>query len=279
MLVAGSVLVIDAGTNGWFSYYIFDVPSRHPLQANLLTEFWTIDMGVHLPIGLIFCMFGLLGMGDAGGDRSAAIRDMALLAGLILTSYLSRIHSGGFDNALMPAAAGIAIFFGIGFAAATKVSTRRFVPTAAIAVAAVQFLMLAYSPRDQVPTRESRAEGERLVRRVAAIDGEVYLPDHPWYAVAAGKAPRAQMMGIGDVIRARGSEVVAESLRDELRLDVDQERYAAFVVDTEQFLLRPEDFERHYRLVDAQLTSAAFLPLTGMQRAPRLLFIRRSTSP
>jgi len=277
LLIAASVLVMNASTDGWFGYYVFDVPARHPIETSLMTGFWTKDLGSHLPIALIFCIFGLFGLGVSHRESSKRIFDAALFSGLIIASYSSRIHSGGFDNVLMTAAAGVAIFFGIGFSALRTACVRR--PVAAItiiAAAGIQLVMLGYSPANMLPASAARAEGEQLLRQVAAVDGEVYLPEHPWYAVAAGKSAQAQTMAVADVLRAGGSEDIRESLASEMRVAVNEERYAAFVVDVENFLLRPTNFDDHYRLADAHLSDDDFLPLTGMRRAPRLLFIRRS---
>lgn len=277
VLSVAAVWVLNRQTDGWFGYYVFNVPSRHSIEKNMLTRFWTHDLAAHLPIALLFAVFALLGAAAPTRDRGRVIRDTALFGGLLAAAYFSRIHSGGFDNVLMPAVAGVAMFFGIGMASVGTTALHRPLLTAAIfAVAAVQFLMLAYSPRYYVPTASARAEGEQLLRSINAVDGGVYLAEHPWYAVAAGKSSQAQTMAVADLIRASGSDVVRDALADEMRIAVDEERYSAFVVDAEDFLLRPADFERHYRLVDAHLSDDNFLPPTGMKRAPRLLFIRRS---
>lgn len=276
LLTAGSTFVLNAASNGWFGYYVFEVPSRHPIESAFLTAFWSRDLGSQLPIAIGFALWGLFSVG-ADANRHEVIKDSALFGGLILSSYLSRIHSGGFDNVLIPAVAGIAIFFGSGFAAArTAVGQRRWVGLMLAAAAAIQFLMLAYSPRYLVPTRAARLQGQQLLDRLGAIDGDIYIAEHPWYAVMAGKAAPAHPMALSDLMRAAGGEDIHEALAQEMRVAVEQEKYAAFVVDMDNFLLRPSSFELHYRLADAHLSGDDFVPTTGMHKAPRLLFIRRS---
>src|SRR5262249_19816901 len=50
-----------------------------------------------------------------------------------------------------------------------------------------------------LPAPEDRAAGDRLIARLAAVPGDVFIPSHPFYAVLAGKAPHVHRMGILDV--------------------------------------------------------------------------------
>jgi 4-amino-4-deoxy-L-arabinose transferase-like glycosyltransferase len=279
MLVAGSGWVMNALSDGWYQYYVFDVPSRHSLEPNMLVDFWTKDIGAHLPIASIVAL-GALAVSRPIRERlPEVVRDVSIFGGLVASAYISRIHTGGYDNVLMPAAAAIAIFFGFGFAAALERSEDK--PAIALIVtlaAAVQFVMLTYSPAQEIPSAAARIEGQRLLQRASAVAGELYWADHPWYAVVAGKRPQAHALALEAVIQARGSSAVRESLDDEMRIAVDEERYAAFIVDYEQFVLRPPNFDRHYRAVDTHLSGEPLRPVTGMRRAPTMLFVRRSRS-
>ena len=277
VLVVGSGLAMNAATDGWYGYYVFAVPARHPIETRMLTEFWTRDLATHLPIAVTFCVFALVAWRWIRREPGQVVRDAALFGSLLVASYVSRIHSGGYDNVLMPAAAGVAIFFGIGLAASRQASRQRPLLALAFTVAAgIQFWMLTYSPAGQVPPSAGRQEGEKLLQRISAIEGDVYWSDHPWYSFDLGKSAQAQAMALTDVIRAGASDSVRESLEDEMTAAVEQERYAAFVVDFVNFALRPPNFERHYQLVDAHLADDAFHPVTGWIRAPRFLFVRRS---
>jgi hypothetical protein len=277
ILVVGSGLAMNVATDGWYGYYVFDVPARHPIETRMLIDFWRRDVAAHLAIASGFCVFALVAWRWIDREPGQPIRDSALFGSLLVTSYISRIHSGGYDNVLMPAAAGVAIYFGIGLAAARQASRHRPLLALAIILATgIQFLMLMYSPAQQLPSSAGREEGEKLLRRISAVNGDVYWAEHPWYSVVLGKSPQAQAMAISDVVRAGGAQSVRESLEDEMTVAVEQERYAAFVVDFDSFVLRPPNFERHYQLVDAHLVDDAFHPVTGWIRAPRLLFVRRS---
>jgi hypothetical protein len=67
----------------------------------------------------------------------------------------SRIQLGDYSNALMPACAGLAIFFGLGIAAALEAEAVRRRPAAEFLIyglCLIQFALLAYDPRDQIPS-------------------------------------------------------------------------------------------------------------------------------
>src|SRR5262249_26563827 len=76
--------------------------------------------------------------------------------------------------------------------------------------------------------------GDRLIARLAAVPGDVFIPSHPFYAVLAGKAPHVHRMGILDVttvsaarkpLPPRAREVAG--LEDALR----SARFAAVILD------------------------------------------------
>src|SRR5262249_59038688 len=91
-----------------------------------------------------------------------------------------------------------------------------------------------WPPRPPPPAPEARAAGERLIARLAAGPGAVFIPSHPFYAVLAGKAPHVHRMGILDVttvsaarkpLPPRAREVAG--LEDALR----SARFAAVILD------------------------------------------------
>ena len=166
----------------------------------------------------------------------------------------------------MPAAAAIAIYFGIGFAEATRrldgMHARRLL---VIFAAGLQFLMLVYSPRNQIPSQADRAAGEKLLERVWNIPGEVY-----WAPM------QAQEMAVVDVLQDSQSAELGEFLEADLAGAVASGRYSAFVFDRRTFALWSPDFDAHYALVDADLTGGPFYPVTGARRKPTFLFARRA---
>jgi hypothetical protein len=99
-----------------------------------------------------------------------------------------------------------------------------------------------WSPQRFIPSSQDRAAAARLIERLRHLDGEVWMPSHPWYLVLAGKRPFVHRMGIKDVT-TRQSRVV-ERLDDELR----HRRFAALVLDQRDVHLELPLVTQCYRL-------------------------------
>jgi hypothetical protein len=56
-----------------------------------------------------------------------------------------------------------------------------------------------YEPGNELPSTEDREATTRLIARLRAVDGDVWLPSHAWYARLAGKKPLAGEMGADDL--------------------------------------------------------------------------------
>jgi hypothetical protein len=101
-----------------------------------------------------------------------------------------------------------------------------------------------WSPEKFVPAYRDEAAGDALIARIRAIDGEVWMPSHPWYLHLAGKTPRVHRMGIKDVT-VRQPRVV-EGLDDVLN----RHRFAALILDERDVHLYGEvaAVPRNYRI-------------------------------
>ena len=203
---------------------------------------------------------------------------MPVSMALVATSFSSRLHTGGYDNVLLPAYGDIAVLAAVGFAAASAWRPRRgWWRGILVAAAVVQLAALAYDPRAQLPTRAGERAGGQLLAALRSLDGPVYLPGHGWYAERAGQQPSAQGAAIGDVLRAPGARGRA-GLAAELRTAVGHERFAYVVVDSAAvYSYLPPTFGQHYRPL-RRLGSPAgtlVLPVTGTPTAPAVVWERR----
>ena len=59
-----------------------------------------------------------------------------------------------------------------------------------------------YDPRPQIPTARDRKNGDELLARLRAADGDVLIPFHPFYSHLAGKRTYLHRMGVMDIWRA-----------------------------------------------------------------------------
>ena len=82
-----------------------------------------------------------------------------------------------------------------------------------------------YDPRLFIPTARDRAAGDQLIAKLRAVDGEVLIPFHPFYAHLAGKRTYLHRMGVMDIWRAGMG--APRGLVDA----VDRHRFALIVMD------------------------------------------------
>jgi 4-amino-4-deoxy-L-arabinose transferase-like glycosyltransferase len=184
LLVAGSFLVINEATHGWFKYYVFDLPATHHISETETNAFWTRD--------LVFPLFGACIVAFVWFFRQS--RDLILfyallLVGGVLASFLVRIRQGTYVNVLLPAYALLAIVFGLGLSEPQEPGTpgRRWSRVALVLIGILQLAALRYDFTRQVPSAQDRRAGQELVQRIAGTEGEVLAPFSTSLVFQAGK--------------------------------------------------------------------------------------------
>ncbi len=230
--VVATCFALDAYYEGWFRFYVFELPSAHAIMRPLILAFWTDDLLAPFGLALVGASWALFGPGTL--ERNARRILGFALAGALATSWSSRMHSGGWPNVVLPAYALLAIVFAIGvhqaLVATAGTAAERFVLIAAIA----QLLALVYDPRDSVPSARERIARERLVARLAAVKGEVLVASHGDLTVRAGKRSFIHQMTYEDITRVPNGEVGNE-LRTEIAEAIRRKRFALIVVDNDFF--------------------------------------------
>ncbi|MGQ0743540.1 MAG: hypothetical protein ACT4OS_04225 [Acidimicrobiales bacterium] len=199
-------------------------------------------------------------------------------AGLVATAWVSRLHSGGYSNVLMPAVAAGALGFGWALAKLRQGPPRLRLGAGLIAVA--QLAVLLYDPTPQIPDAADRAAGNRLVAELADIDGPVLVVSHPWYAVMAGKPAFAHGAALGDLLRG-DNPAESDRVRTFLAEAVRNQRFSAVVFDlnTEDRRGFPVDFDTWYEPLDDPVFGPgdrALLPVTDLAARPSSWWVRRA---
>ncbi|MBN2085455.1 MAG: glycosyltransferase family 39 protein [Anaerolineales bacterium] len=281
-----AMLYLNITTEGWFSFYALELLGQQAewLGRDVIVEFWKTDILRHYFVSLGIAAAGLFLILR---ERQREFWEwLALLAGALLCAFLARIKAGGYDNVLLPAAAMIAILFGIGWARITgsllkNPNVFRDAAGIALAVAALyQFYHLRYNPADQLPTARHYATGEAFVEYLAEYPGDVYVPYHTQYAVMAGKPAYAHQAALWDVLRGesdnRGKQILAREIEESLRA----RRFDAVILDGDgqwNFLSGLEE----YYAIQAEALPADYgpTPLTGWLISPRLIFLPKDNPP
>jgi hypothetical protein len=192
---------LHLASDGWSTFYLFEMPRHHGWVGDRKLGFWTQDVLPMLP---------LLALGIGGfvhAVRAGAARDALFLAafgsGALLTSWLSRMHVGGFDNVLMYGFAGACV---LGPLAAAQGGRRWRLLAGALLL--VQFALLGAEawrrgPATTLfPPSAHRAAHERLAAFVAAQPGDVWVPAHGAISTRAGKGTWAHGQAVFDLLQA-----------------------------------------------------------------------------
>jgi hypothetical protein len=286
VLVVGSTVAMNAVSDGWYGYYVFGELAHQPIASSWVTQFWSHDLLQSLGVGLLVGAAGVGGWWARGREAKFCPDvlglDLAVVLGLVLASWVGRLHSGGWDDVLIPAAAGVALLVGHGVAGlrgATPPRWRWLTTALLVGPLVVQLGNLRYSLSAQLPTAADQRAGDQLVATLRRMPGQVVVLDHPWYASLAGKATSAQGEAINEVLRS-SDERGRDALLRELPRSLASPGIGAVVLDA------PEDdrgfadtLRRDFVASPTPLVSGnVFYPVTDLRLRPTELFVRRPGS-
>ncbi|MFK7739384.1 MAG: ArnT family glycosyltransferase [Planctomycetota bacterium] len=187
-------------SDGWSTFYLFEMPRHHGWVGQMKLGFWTIDMVTLLPLLVLALLgFAIRVRKDA---RSALFLAMFGCGGL-LASWLSRMHVGGFDNVLMYGFSAICI---LGPIAVARMPRGRL-QIAGMLLLAGQFVFLAYRAAERDPAKTLFAPEsytmahEELRTYVEAQQGPVWIPAHGHIAYRANKSTGAHGQAMFDLLQ------------------------------------------------------------------------------
>jgi len=271
--IAACVGVLDATSGGWYRFYAFVGPSAHRTVPYLWTEFWTVDLMGPLGCACVGALFVLLGPGAMA--RRERLLWAAGLAGVLVASWSTRVHDGGWSNVLMPAYALLAALFAIALHGASTLAgraapdARRRWQVLLPLVATVQLAMLLYDPKPMVPTARDEAAGWRLVETLKAAPGDTFTPSDSYLATMAGKRPHLHEMAVYDVMNGPPGEA-KDALVADIRAAYARRRWAMVVTDDDLFA--DDVLATYQRGPDAIADPGAFYPVTGARFRPGSTF-------
>lgn len=252
--------------HGWFNYYVFSLPRAKTVIRWRIAGFWFVDLLPSLFIAMLVSAV-YLGYELARGDRERGRFLAFLVVGLVGGSWLFRLYSGVYYNALMPAHAAIAILFGLALGRAQAV---RWLRLGLYAACLAQFALLVHHPTRLLPSARDRQAGERLIATIAAIPGDVYLPEHGYLAALAGKRTYAHGLAMRDVTRGDPGPA-ARRMNADLQRAIETQRFAAWVLENKA----AGDFLTGYYVERDAIFARrdVFWPVTGMHTRPEKLFL------
>jgi hypothetical protein len=236
--IIGGIMLMDRMTAGWFSHYVLDLPRARVgdgLIPSQLVAFWTTDMLQPLAIAFSLALLHLLARWERR-DWDRLMLHAFAGAGMIGASWVAKLEGGSYGNNLYPAAAWVALGFGLGVATVIerlRESEGRAHFEAAVWLAcAVQLAALLHDPREHLPTSADREAAQQLLARIENIDGDVLMLQHGHLPRLAGKRPHAHFVGLIDVLRA-GRKDDKERLIEEVETALREQRFGAVIVNSD----------------------------------------------
>lgn len=237
-LVSVTILILNATTDGWFWYHTFTIAGGDPVELGRVINYVFVDV--------LWCMGGLSVMVIVSLIRRDVARNVswfiAIFAAFIV-SGVGRSSVGGNVNNLMPVYTFLCLspmLLRTSKASPTLLRLGTLRETFEVSVTAsliiLQFALGAYNPLRYIPTPTMRESGDRLVKRIAATNGEVLVMMHPYYAMMAGKQPSAQIAALW-YGRARGTSPLPDDFVKRIR-----DHYYSMIISDES-LFEIEDVE------------------------------------
>ncbi|MEZ4654593.1 MAG: glycosyltransferase family 39 protein [Candidatus Eisenbacteria bacterium] len=288
--IAAIMFVGQMRTGGWFLYYTMGLAGKHPVVKPMLIDFWIGDVLAPSSVAVLFAAFFFWFQGTTSSrerpDVEGSVTPSAwgsrprefyavLAIGMGGASWGSRLHEGGWFNVLMPGFAALAVLFGLGIHVALSLiharldSLRgRMLGLVYLAVT-IQFVRCAYNPFQEIPSRADRETGDRIVETLSRAPGDVFVPDHPYLAIRAGKRGTAHRAAIDDIMRTHDAH--AKELEAQLPREVEDRKFVAALVDNGLMLpLLGDSFHKEPDLI----RDDSFWPVVGMKTRPAFLFVR-----
>jgi 4-amino-4-deoxy-L-arabinose transferase-like glycosyltransferase len=269
----GATVGLDAVHQGWYRFYLFELPSQYRLFPGRLMRFWTEDLLYTMPVAMAFAAFYGLRL----ARTSERLFHVAMASGLVTGAWMSRANDGGYLNVLIPAFVALALLTVLAIHGwlASEEPPHRMRASWPYAAVLAQFMLLAYDPRAQVPGARSVSAGEHLVRTLEAAKGPVWVPYHSYLTTRAGKPGHAHWMAVSDIFRY-GAPGLKNPLRQQLDRAIAGRRFALVVQSSRPFPDFPS-IDHAYRLERTlfQDDGDALMTLTGGRRRPEAIYVPR----
>jgi len=273
IIIGGSTLILDYIHDGWYTFYIFTLPLKHPLENNLWLDFWTQDLFFHLPILCSIIIIYTFRQAIAL-DKKSFVFYFALTLGMLTGSWSSRLHSGGYYNVLFPAYAAIAILTGVAlntFLKGNKKSTEIFICLLCI----IQFTTLRYKILEQLPTLKDLQAGNKLIKQLSETPGNLWVFHHSYLARLSGKNSHAHRMAISDVFKGTEGEIKSKLL-EEFKETIKEKKYDTIIIDFYADWPFKEELENNYERTDAVFDQKkVFWTKTGWVTRPQWIYVKK----
>ncbi len=274
-LVGGvALLLLQYQSGGWFWYYAVTIPAQHLWEVAMITYFWTTD--ILFPVSilcffvLIFCYLRRYSQTHAWGFY------IAIVIGGIAMGWLGRLHTGGYENVLLPTYAVLSLVTVLGVSALQEYAQKRDLPLLEVAawiLLSIQWSHLFYNPFRFIPTQAMRYVQGEFREELKKYPGPILIQSHGFWDGNTATPINAHLMAIADIVRG-SDDVMRESLRQEFEGLLARHVYSVIVLD-EAYRWERSMIEKYY-VLSKELTFSAPWELSGAVTAPARVYVPKN---
>ena len=259
--IAASIVIMNRLTEGWYSFYLFGTAKGLSWVSRTAVLYIPSDLLQPFGLALLILLACLLCVPLALRGKGAQFYLIVSFAIYASIWYL-RAHGGSSFNTLIPAYAWTAVLFGLALARlGSWLSTQdsqniQVCRILLLGAATIQILGLLYHPGRFIPSAATRDARQQFEQQLRALPGDIYVVDHSYDALLAGKTPHAVIDAFGIILDSPPSPIRSAYIAD-FKNAVENHLYGGIVLDD---------------TVDKYNNSAGWLPADFLQQYPvRLL--------
>ncbi len=288
VLAFASVAWLNHATGGWYRYYVFGTVKQLGLDIRQGMLFVPFDLVQ--PLGLALALVGFACLLRPVAWRSRRVSFYAIFSFILFAGiWFARAHQGSYVNTLIPIYVWICLLFGLALGrltergAASQTGVPDFAapsplifPALVWLVAFVQIAVHMYRPGAFGVSAEGTAVRWQFIDRLRATPGDVWVVNHSYDTLLAGKGMHAEMDAF-DAVLGRGDAPSIAEVQEAYR----QHRFTAVILDrapatySPSWLFGGQAFNQSYPL--HAFAPGASLPEAGHQ--PVMLYLSCQLPP
>jgi len=218
-------------TDGWFFYYVYKVPSAHPILMENVYHFMRKELFGHLLLGFILSFPVLFILFRKRDGKQDAFFFLAFFLSMVAAGLAPRFKVGGNVNNLMPVAAALAV--GCGLLLGHVHDMKRSVAALVVLVLLFWGYQMTYRTAKALPSPKALEQTRIELRLFQRIEGPIFAPCHAYLPVLSGKNGSAFWGAIFDVWLTPGTE--SRQLREKLFRALEEGQFKTIVLKDKFF--------------------------------------------
>ncbi|HEV2646333.1 MAG TPA: hypothetical protein VGU46_08225 [Acidobacteriaceae bacterium] len=242
---AGSIVMMNHLTGGWYSYYLFGTAKGLPWLMRTAVLYLPSDLLQPFGLAFLIVLASLLWVPVQRRSRSTQFY-LIVSFSLYASIWFLRAHAGSSSNTLIPVYAWTAVLFGIALArlmprvGGMDSPQQKLCSTLLLGAACVQILGFLYHPGRYDPGAYAVEGRQKFEQQLSAIPGDVYVINHSYDAMLAGKQPHAVIDAFG-IIQDSPPSAMRTAYLAAFHRAIDAHAYSAFVLDDTADTYKPGD--------------------------------------